>query len=1712
MEGLHPLPDPPNSLLVRSPAAKRTRGDESTSTNGLGTQQQFGKPRGENTISFKDAILKQNYLLKLTWEEVLEDDTEDTDMGGNIWDCWDSEKERSKWPQLKVSKEEHESLCQPWKQTLIVKVLGKSVGYNFLLNRLRQIWNLQQDFSLMDLDNDYFLVRVRNPDDYNTIVSGGPWIVVGHYLTMRKWKPLFRPCQASITSTTVWVRFPGLPIEFFNRAKLTEAGNLLGRTIKVDKPTDSSSRGKYARVCVEVELGKPLIGGIMVGPFWQKVEYEGLDEICFDCGIYGHKTSECHQRIFKANNETTTPHESDVAVVENQGHNQEDPHQKPQFGPWMLVQKRNKKPPNKGVVSSSRTGTTGEGSRFAPLETIGEEDAGNSGKTPVDNDALETHQAQMRNELKSKSSASIVKPKPTKGKSKALSDITNGKPNQEKPMRQTGVKISEPSVNNITPDNNKFSIGNQQANPTIYKKTTRVKSRSVVPTPTNLDLSKVPVPPAFSNIPYPSSTLSPSSSTVNPSSIPSPPTLESNPPKVNTNEPADNEIVMRMEPNPNAPPILVETSISLPLRWLRRVDSKVWTESADSIDNPLYNSQFPMKILLWNVRGAGNNDFLRNIRELIRSHRPSLVGIMETRVSNERADDIIRRVGYQNSTRVDGLGFADGIWLLWNEEEVDVTVEHSNFQSITVNIRRKEGNLRLTTVYGSPTPSNREQLWDTLKELGESSNDPWVVGGDFNEIATASEKSNFKDSDCHRCRRMQEALQACNLIDLGFIGPKFTWHKSPNSLLSSWENHDAPIQSKLTKFAEVVKKWNKSSFGNIFQKKKRLLARLRGIQKARCNGENPFLVALEKELQHEYSKVLRQEELLWFQKARTKWIQSGDRNTTYFHTLALVKRSRNRIRSLKDSEGNWVNDQAVIKRMAVQHYKTLYTESLEGSLRPDISVTFPRLEVNEIEELHKPVDDDEVKEAMFSIGPHKAPGPDGFQARFFQKNWDTVGEAVTKSVKEAFSSGEVPLEMNKTLITLIPKVKSPESMNQLRPISLCNILYNLITKIIVNRLKQILPKLVSPMQSSFVPGRQIVDNIVVVQEMLHSFKKRKGKTGALAWKIDLEKTYDKMNWEFVRETLMEIGFNSTLLKLVMNCIQTTSFQILWNGEATEEFKPKGDYDREIPFPHISATPCQTKIVMVALKEFNLWTGQSVSLAKSKLCASKNTRKMDAKNLSNQTGIPLTSDLGKYLGVPFIHGRVSKKTYWHIVERVQEKFASWKINHLSLAGRTVLIKSAASPVPIYTMQTARLPLSVCDEIAKRSRGFLWGSSAEKRKIHLVNWEQVCMPKNQAGLGFRASRDVNLALLAKMGWRLMEENDKLWARVMTSKYLRKKEFLKVENKNGGSFGWRSILAGRNIVKGAQMESGIMHNRNRVVRNLTEDPSCKQCGAANENTLHVLRDCPHAKEVWNHWVGASDTNFFRCSEAQWWNANLIDQKNRLIGDWPWSLIFAVTAWRIWKWRNEGCFANKSYTVSTKLAIIGKILKEAIDFSNRKMGQHMRREVLIGWEKPKEGQVKINTDGSWFQRTNEAAVGGVVRGSCGEWLLGFSQSVGECSIDLAELWGILQGLSLAWSRGFNDIVVESDSATSVDMIKKGVNKNHPHFCIIAAIQDYLSKEWTCQLHYIPREKNFVADWMAKNSSDRHEGIMIYNTPPAGVLNLLIADAVGVAFPRMVT
>lgn len=141
-------------------------------------------------------------------------------------------------------------------------------------------------------------------------------------------------------------------------------------------------------------------------------------------------------------------------------------------------------------------------------------------------------------------------------------------------------------------------------------------------------------------------------------------------------------------------------------------------------------------------------------------------------------------------------------------------------------------------------------------------------------------------------------------------------------------------------------------------------------------------------------------------------------------------------------------------------------------------------------------------------------------------------------------------------------------------------------------------------------------------------------------------------------------------------------------------------------------------------------------------------------------MPVTKNLGKYLGVPLIHERVSRRTYADLLEKVQGRLSGWKAKLLNMAGRETLIQSTTFALPMYTMQTALLPQKVCDELDRMNRNFLWGSTDEKGKVHLVGWHHITKSRLRGGLGIRSARRCKIAMLGKLDWALNHGKERLW----------------------------------------------------------------------------------------------------------------------------------------------------------------------------------------------------------------------------------------------------------------------------------------------------------------------------------------------------------------
>ncbi|KAK4382503.1 hypothetical protein Sango_2864600 [Sesamum angolense] len=194
----------------------------------------------------------------------------------------------------------------------------------------------------------------------------------------------------------------------------------------------------------------------------------------------------------------------------------------------------------------------------------------------------------------------------------------------------------------------------------------------------------------------------------------------------------------------------------------------------------------------------------------------------------------------------------------------------------------------------------------------------------------------------------------------------------------------------------------------------------------------------------------------------------------------------------------------------------------------------------------RPVTIDEVKTTFFDIEEDKAPGPDGFSLGFFKAAWPVVGEEVSNAIRDFFKTGRLLKQLNATLLTLIPKVRNPQSVAEFRPISCCNVIYKVITKILVSRIREILDLLISPSQNAFVPGQLISDNVLLTQELFSGYNQCR-LPPRCALKVDLRKAYDTVEWDFLFATLRMFGFLAVFIGWIEECVTSAHYSVVVNG-------------------------------------------------------------------------------------------------------------------------------------------------------------------------------------------------------------------------------------------------------------------------------------------------------------------------------------------------------------------------------------------------------------------------------------------------------------------------------------------------------------------------------------------------------------------------------------
>ncbi|KAL4364181.1 hypothetical protein GQ457_04G021280 [Hibiscus cannabinus] len=690
-------------------------------------------------------------------------------------------------------------------------------------------------------------------------------------------------------------------------------------------------------------------------------------------------------------------------------------------------------------------------------------------------------------------------------------------------------------------------------------------------------------------------------------------------------------------------------------------------------------------------------------------HDPNIFALMETWISGEKADEVIRRHGSANSFRVEATRFPRGIWLLWKD------------------------NTRVDVLFVS---------------------DGWDSGGDFNAIVTVSERMGVQlegmvyviDLENSFVQHLPRLGSDHRPILFNTVVRQPRQNNVPFNYLAAWQSDDR---------LEVM---NKETFGHIEKQKHRLLNRIMVVEKALESSSRQQLIDLELKLKRELSSFLDHEEALWFQRAWTQWINDRDRNTKLYHQTTKVKNRSKQFSMIRLDGGQWSNDADNIRKGVVRFFEHLFTGNGNAILSNCPRGRFENLSVTELDRLSSSILAEEVRVAIFDMGPLKVLRDDGINAMFYQRNWVVFGQSVIQFVRDCFPGDPVPSEINKTIFVLIPR------WNEIR-------------------------------LSRHGPG-----------------------VSRLFFADDL----------------------AIFAKAIVN---------------------------------------QMEIIRDLLQQFCDALGHKVIATKTKIMFSKNTSSRIRSDIVGDFGYTEVQDLVRYLGVLLLHRHVKKATYDYIIEKVRSRFTGWSARSLSMVGRITLLKSVIQAIPTYSMQSTWLPISVCLEVEKLIRGFLWGHSVNHKGTNLINWDAMKEPLDKVRVLRAKHKWVGIVphtlasgscsrvwaaihtcfaggICAATPHPHLGADRIVWKETTNCTFTIKSSYRKI---NGVSSSvrnscWRAVWDMEvpqriHVFLWLAMHGNILTNAERQRRHLATDDMCSIHSSGYEDISHILRDCSMARMVWQH-----------------------------------------------------------------------------------------------------------------------------------------------------------------------------------------------------------------------------------------------------------------------
>ena len=569
-------------------------------------------------------------------------------------------------------------------------------------------------------------------------------------------------------------------------------------------------------------------------------------------------------------------------------------------------------------------------------------------------------------------------------------------------------------------------------------------------------------------------------------------------------------------------------------------------------------------------------------------------------------------------------------------------------------------------------------------------------------------------------------------------------------------------------------------------------------------------VTLRKVKFEELWRLLKVIDALIAQRSKSRWLKEGDANSKFFHKCLKLRKSRNSIKALKEDDG-WVVSPFEVRSKVVNYFTNHFADHRWERPKLD-GVNFLMLTGGDNDLLVAPFSLFEIEAVVKESDGSKSPGLDSFNFAFVKEFWYLMKDEVIIMFDQFYANEVLPKCMLAFFVTLIPTVSSPMELKDFRSISLLGSLYKLLAKVLARRLAGVMNSIISSSQSAFLKCRHLVDGVLVVNELVDFAKKAKKE--CLIFKFDFEKAYDSVDWGFLEYMMRRVGLCDKWGAWMKARVFGGSKSVLVNGSPTEEICINQGLKQGDPlapflfllvaegfsglmrnavdwssfesfqvgrnglvishFQYGDDTLCIGKptvenlwALKSLLRGFEMVSGLEINFYKSSLIGVNvdlEFMDMTCSFLNCSKGsVPF-----KYLGLPVGANSRSMSTWEPMVETLSGRLNNWGHKYISFGGRIVLINSVLNSIPIFYLSLMKMPVQVQRRIVRIQREFLWGGVGGGRKISWVRWKSVCQQKRNEGVRVKDIRVMNVSLLAKWRWRLLDGKNALWKNVLQAKY--------------------------------------------------------------------------------------------------------------------------------------------------------------------------------------------------------------------------------------------------------------------------------------------------------------------------------------------------------